>query len=303
MDTQPIPRRGFSLIELLVVVAIIAILVGLVLPALSSARKSGKSAVCASNLRSVGQALEAYSGDNKEIVCPSYNMTGVTGLDGAIDGWGPILDRDGYFVGAGQQQFDRSPLVCPESKDVGGVASGQTGNNLDNPKGWMDWPNLRTGSANIPQTIPERDFNKIMKVAYWINANNPIGSAAEVVPDLYYTGSVGYGPGSNGVYISYTRVSAFTRPHTLVAAADGVYAGRQRDNRWGVTNSRIGYRHPGNSKEGAANTVFADGHVAPIGGRVFPRALGGSNNPDKVVDENTHDEPTVYANPVKALGL
>ncbi len=297
-------RSAFSLIELLVVIAIIALLVGLILPALSSARRAGKSAVCQANLRSIGQALETYSADHREVVCPSYNMTGTSGLDGPIDGWGAILERDGYFVGAGAQQLDRSPLVCPESKDIGGVASGQTGTNLDNPKGWMDWPNLRTGSGNIPQTISERDFNKILKVAYWVNANNPIGGVVDVVPDLFYTASVGYGPGTNGQFITNTRLSAFVRPHTLVAIADGVYAGRQRDNRWGITNSRIGYRHQGGSaKEGAANTVFADGHVQSISGRIFPRALGGTNNTDKVENENIHGEPTVYANPERALGL
>jgi prepilin-type processing-associated H-X9-DG protein len=66
-----------------------------------------------------------------------------------------------------------------------------------------------------------------------------------------------------------------------------------------VTNSRIGYRHPGG--EGAANVVFADGHVLPIRGRVFPRALGGTNDPDKVENENVHGEPTVYANPERSV--
>ncbi len=43
----------------------------------------------------------------------------------------------------------------------------------------------------------------------------------------------------------------------LIVLADGVYAGRQRDNRIGVENSRIGYRHPNKM----ANVCFADGHA------------------------------------------
>jgi len=70
--------RGFTLIELLVVVAIIALLISILLPSLSAARESGKRAVCASNLRSIVQAMIAYSMDNRDVmpqhegVEPSY---------------------------------------------------------------------------------------------------------------------------------------------------------------------------------------------------------------------------------------
>ncbi|NUN03986.1 MAG: prepilin-type N-terminal cleavage/methylation domain-containing protein [Bryobacteraceae bacterium] len=49
--------RGFTLVETLVVVAVVALLMALLLPALASARKSGRSAVCLSNLR---QAFGLY---------------------------------------------------------------------------------------------------------------------------------------------------------------------------------------------------------------------------------------------------
>ena len=58
-------RPGFSLIELLVVLAIIAILIGLIMPMLSGARRAAKSVQCKSNLRQLGQALLIYAGDNE----------------------------------------------------------------------------------------------------------------------------------------------------------------------------------------------------------------------------------------------
>lgn len=291
-------RHAFTLIELLVVVAIVGILISLLLPALGQARRQAKSAACLSNLRQMGLGLVAYCHDNRDWVIPSYNMTGVAG-DTPLDGWGPILDRD-RLIGAPEQSH-KSVFYCPETLDIPGVASGQTGTDPNNPKGWLDWPFLRTGSANIPQTIPERGFNRIIRVSYWINADNPIGSATTVTPDLYYTGSVGYGPGANGQFIRNTRLSAFVRPANLIALADGLYAGRQRDAQIGMTNSRVGYRHPGRDG-GNANIAFADGHGSPLSGKSFPRALGGTNDPQQVRLENGYGRPTVYAWPERAFG-
>ncbi len=67
--SKPKPH-GFTLIELLVVISIIALLVGILLPALGAARRTAQNAQCLSNQRQIGIAIAAYATDNNDHVTP-----------------------------------------------------------------------------------------------------------------------------------------------------------------------------------------------------------------------------------------
>jgi prepilin-type N-terminal cleavage/methylation domain-containing protein/prepilin-type processing-associated H-X9-DG protein len=59
-----VPRRGFTLIEMLVVIAILVVLAAILLPVLIGAREVARQTHCASNLQQIGRALESYVDDH-----------------------------------------------------------------------------------------------------------------------------------------------------------------------------------------------------------------------------------------------
>ena len=78
--------RGFTLIELLVVISIIALLVGILLPALGAARRSARNAVCLSNIRQNSVGLLSYAQDNKSYL-PAALSAPIASLSGKQAHW------------------------------------------------------------------------------------------------------------------------------------------------------------------------------------------------------------------------
>ena len=69
------PAAGFTLVELLVVIGIIAVLISLLLPALTKARDAANSVACLGNLRSIAQAMQVYTAENKGFFPGSGNSS------------------------------------------------------------------------------------------------------------------------------------------------------------------------------------------------------------------------------------
>lgn len=108
-------RAAFTLIELLVVISIIAMMIAILLPALSASRAAARTTVCLSNKRQVGIAMAAYATDN-HWVTPGGGSRKAPGSVGTRH-WYMfyIEDRDDIYDRFSKYPYlAASAAICPE---------------------------------------------------------------------------------------------------------------------------------------------------------------------------------------------
>ena len=125
---------GFTLVEMVVVLCIISALMAILLPTLKMARAQSRSAVCVSNLRQVGLALENYKTDHGDLIPQQLSDGSERYLSrGAGAGlfetaWAaPVPGSVGD--GASFLHYIRDPhvLICPDRRSVGVISYGMNG--------------------------------------------------------------------------------------------------------------------------------------------------------------------------------
>ena len=161
------PRRtGFSLVELLVVVSIISVLVGLLLPAVQSARESARSTACGNNLRQLGLALHNYVSANGGKLLP-LKVDDATRIAGTLadPSQNPYPGKSRYWFGEVDESLptlsDRLSFAAGTLSPFmeGNVSAYQCPNFGPQAVDTLRYGKLATGFDYNPSLGPGTEFN------------------------------------------------------------------------------------------------------------------------------------------------
>jgi len=268
-------RRAFTLIELLIVVAIIGLLVSILIPALSAARRTAKATVCLTRLRTAGQGMVLYANNNRGVLVPGrlpkvdddhwryrlsdkrwkYRPSFLTVMESEV-GLPPFEDPkaskteiDRFGQPGDRQNYDNEMYVCPE---------------VD---WWVDERNGAYGyNYHFLGNSRLRDRNKIYSfknwpvVLSWVKAPSAcvaiadsLGTAASypVTRRGPYQDNT-YGDSSTGRDSHAKGNEGFNLDPPRVDLADGEMAGFEEAHR-----TSLHMRHGG-----TGNVLWVDGHAS-----------------------------------------
>jgi prepilin-type N-terminal cleavage/methylation domain-containing protein len=257
-------RRAFTLVELLVVIGIIAVLISLLLPALSQVRERSNRIKCLTNMKRIGEAMRIYAHDHKTYPRVLMEGGGVRyfGQGSTTDPFSTALTNDltaSYYLMVRMRLLNLEDFICPSTDDqVFRHSSSDEDNRI--------WANFRF-------TVP------------LLGRNLSYSFASPFLPG-----------GSEWVNHRWSP----SMPGSLALMADRNDGGRVGiEEKPGLPRSTVKLLNSRNHKSEGQNVYFADGHgewaSSPFVGyaqdNVFKAVLGERNNTSRNHDRDTNLRP------------
>lgn len=238
-------KNAFTLIELLVVISIIALLVGILLPALGAARKTAQRAVCLSNQRQIGVAMMAYATNNDDRLPYNYYYE-----DGIETRWWHRLILDGAAVGS-VEEGATSNLVCPSDEypyvaDTGLPAT-DPNNNVACSYGMNQFTSFADG-YKVSNANPD-GYDEWRHDQKWKRVSEMLTPTELMLASEIYFGHV-------------FQTTNYNYP---IPAAKLAKMNTELEQSTGIWNQPEWGRHSGvpEDNKGTINVLYVDGHAAP----------------------------------------
>ena len=261
------PRRsscrkagGFTLVELLVVIGIIALLISILLPSLNAAREQANSIKCLSNLRQLGVAAATYTSQNKMYLIPSdvqdRKFPVSLSYQDVNESWATILVADGFLsypevtsttVPPGSDNVFRCPSGVLESSAVTYLSS--------------TVPSSRTDSQGAMASVhTSMRLRPNMNIFSWygINATNDSGYKTPYFRNTIET---------DGKTSGFRKANEVRNSSEMVFLFDGLYG----LNYLTTNANRINARH---NNQKITNIAFVDGHAESLRTKDLPGGDG-----------------------------
>ena len=256
--TRPHRRHAFTLVELLVVIGIIAVLMGILLPALGNAREQSRKLKCLSNLRHIAVAAQMYTTQNNGWILPVSFFKNLGDPFGRnwTDTWATTLVAEKLLpypnnVGNDFAVANDNVFHCPsgllEEASVTTPGSGSVPSSRTDARGSMGYGQTSTG------------LQPGLTVWTWYGINAAMNETDPGVPSRMIVGSRGGR--------KYTQVR---RSSEMAFFFDGIWGGNLQH----VNANRLNARH---NKRSMTNIAFFDGHAESFPTASLPGGVGDAN--------------------------